>query len=86
MSDFQTLGINKKLIRGLNELGIVHPTEVQEQAIPFLVEDGSDFVCRAQTGDSPSVWIADIDGQNPRELTKGLDDLGADHPRWMPQI
>ena len=50
MSDFHTLGINKKLIRGLNEFGIYEPTEVQDQAIPFLVNDGGDFVCRAQTG------------------------------------
>ena len=25
------------------------------------------------------------DGSNPRELTKGLDNRGADHPRWVPQ-
>ncbi len=50
MSRFKELGINNKLIKGLNELGIHDPTEVQEKAIPFLVENGSDFVCRAQTG------------------------------------
>jgi len=41
--------------------------------------------CRAETGAVPDIWIADSDGRNPRLLTKGLDDAGADHPRWMPQ-
>ena len=50
MSTFKTLGISNKLIKGLDEIGIKEPTEVQEKAIPFLIEDGSDFVCRAQTG------------------------------------
>jgi len=40
--------------------------------------------CRAPTGDSPTLWMADADGQAARPLTKGWDDLGADHPRWMP--
>ena len=40
--------------------------------------------CRAPTGDSPSIWVADADGGNPRALTKGVDDQGADHPRWVP--
>lgn len=50
MSDFKTLGINKYLVQGLDELGIKQPTEVQEKAIPFLMKEGTDFVCRAQTG------------------------------------
>jgi len=25
------------------------------------------------------------DGTHPRELTRGLDNRGADHPRWLPQ-
>jgi Tol biopolymer transport system component len=48
--------------------------------------DGSQLLfCRAITGGSPAVWIADADGQNARELTKGLDEMGADHPRFLPQ-
>ncbi len=26
----------------------------------------------------------DADENNPRMLTNGLDDRGADHPRWIP--
>lgn len=40
--------------------------------------------CRAATGELPALWIMDSDGQNARELTRGLDGLGADHPRWLP--
>ena len=40
--------------------------------------------CRAETGDTPGIWIVDADGKNERLLTRGVDDLGADHPRWMP--
>ncbi len=50
MSDFKTLGVSNNLIKGLNEMGIKEPTEVQSKGIPMLMEDASDFVCRAQTG------------------------------------
>lgn len=50
MSTFQELGIRADLIQGLDELGIVTPTEVQEQAIPYLLENGGDLIAQAQTG------------------------------------
>jgi len=40
--------------------------------------------CRAATGDVPAVWVTDAEGRYPRRITKGRDDLGADHPRWLP--
>ena len=47
--------------------------------------DGTQMVfCRAETGGSPAVWVSDADGTNARMLARGLDDRGADHPRWMP--
>ncbi len=49
--------------------------------------DGKQIVfCRANTGQSPAIWVADSDGRNSRMLTKGLNDRGADHPRWVPQF
>ena len=42
--------------------------------------------CRAETGGPPALWVADADGQNQRQLTRGIDDRGADHPRWVPQV
>jgi len=47
--------------------------------------DGRQVVfCRAATGGVPAVWVMDADGSHARELTRGLGDRGADHPRWLP--
>lgn len=47
---FAELGIRHDLIRGLEELGITTPTEVQQKVIPFLLQEGADLVAQAQTG------------------------------------
>ncbi len=39
--------------------------------------------CRAKTGEPPAIWVMDADGKNPRKITHGLEDRGADHPRWL---
>ena len=47
--------------------------------------DGSRIVfCRAATGAAPAVWVMDADGGAAHEITRGVDDRGADHPRWLP--
>ncbi len=49
--------------------------------------DGKELLfCRAETGGSPSIWAAAADGSDPRPITGGLDDEGADHPRWLPPM
>jgi ATP-dependent RNA helicase DeaD len=50
LSDFRELGIPADLVKGLVELGIVTPTEVQARSIPFLMKNGGDFCAQAQTG------------------------------------
>jgi Tol biopolymer transport system component len=40
--------------------------------------------CRAATGAAPALWVMEDDGSNPRLITRGFDDKGADHPRWWP--
>ncbi|QTN31047.1 DEAD/DEAH box helicase [Akkermansiaceae bacterium] len=50
MSEFGKLGIPADLVKGLQEMGIVTPTEVQAKAIPFLMKNGGDFCAQAQTG------------------------------------
>ncbi|MBX3414288.1 MAG: PD40 domain-containing protein [Pirellulales bacterium] len=40
--------------------------------------------CRAATGELPAIWVADRDGGHARVMTRGIDELGADHPRWIP--
>jgi len=47
---FFDLGITKQLIKGLKELGIKTPTEIQEEAIPILLKNDTDLVGLAQTG------------------------------------
>ncbi len=39
--------------------------------------------CRAATGEAPSLWVMESDGRKPRRISAGLDDKGADHPRWL---
>lgn len=39
--------------------------------------------CRAATGETPSLWVMESDGKNPHQLTRGWQDLGADHPQWL---
>ena len=39
--------------------------------------------CRAKTGGPPAIWVMDADGKDPRLITRGVDNRGADHPRWF---
>jgi hypothetical protein len=46
--------------------------------------DGEHVVfCRAEVGKAPAIWVMDANGKNPRRITQGIDDRGADHPRWL---
>ena len=57
MSTFSALGIRKEYIQGLNELGIKIPSEIQENAIPILIKNNTDFVGLAQTGTGKTAYI-----------------------------
>ena len=54
----------------------------------FRASESSDgkwtVFCRAATGDVPAVWVMDAAGRCPRPITKGRDNRGVDHPRWLP--
>lgn len=39
--------------------------------------------CRAATGEAPAIWVMDQEGKNPRRITQGQGNRGADHPRWL---
>ena len=41
--------------------------------------------CRAATGEPPALWVMDSDGRNARRITRGLGNMGADQPRWLPE-
>ena len=47
---FEELGLKKEVLKSITKLGFESPTPIQEQAIPHLLQDESDFVGLAQTG------------------------------------
>ena len=50
MTDFSSLGISPKLLEAIQSLGFQSPTEVQQKAIPVLLQKQTDIVALAQTG------------------------------------
>ncbi|MCL5128597.1 MULTISPECIES: DEAD/DEAH box helicase [unclassified Algibacter] len=50
MSTFQELGLNEDLLKAITDLGFEKPSEVQEKAIPILLNSETDLVALAQTG------------------------------------
>lgn len=50
MNKFEQLGLSESLLRAILDLGFENPTEVQEKAIPLLLEQDTDMVALAQTG------------------------------------
>ena len=50
MTKFESLGLDKPLLDAITDLGFESPSEVQEKAIPLLLDDEIDLVALAQTG------------------------------------
>lgn len=50
MNTFTELGLNEDLLRAINDMGFETPSEIQQKAIPLLLEDNKDIVALAQTG------------------------------------
>ena len=50
MKKFEELGVSKNFVKGLDELGIITPTEIQNKVIPILINSNTDLVGQAQTG------------------------------------
>lgn len=50
MKDFKALGIKDTLIKGITELNILVPTEIQDKVIPLLLAGNTDLIGQAQTG------------------------------------
>ncbi|MEZ4788318.1 MAG: DEAD/DEAH box helicase [Flavobacterium haoranii] len=50
MNKFEQLGLNESLLLAIKDLGFENPSEVQEKAIPILLEQDTDIVALAQTG------------------------------------
>ncbi|GAA4817677.1 DEAD/DEAH box helicase [Litoribaculum gwangyangense] len=50
MNTFQDLGLNEDLLHAITDLGFTKPSEVQDKAIPILLNNETDLVALAQTG------------------------------------
>ena len=50
MSKFAKLGLEENLLKAIQDMGFETPSEVQEKAIPILLEKDTDIVSLAQTG------------------------------------
>lgn len=50
MGKFADLGVDKNIEKGLNEMGIIDPTDIQTEVIPILINKVTDLVGQAQTG------------------------------------
>ncbi len=50
MLSFSELGVGENVLKAITELGFVEPTPIQQQAIPQLMADETDFIGLAQTG------------------------------------
>ena len=75
MSTFQELGLNEDLLKAITDLGFTKPSEVQEKAIPLLLEEDKDLVALAQTGTGktaafgfPMLQKIDIDSRTTQGL------------------
>ena len=50
MNKFEVLGLNDALLKAIEDMGFESPSEVQEKAIPILLQEDTDMVALAQTG------------------------------------
>ena len=50
MNKFEQLGLNPAILKAIEDMGFESPSEVQEKAIPILLEKDTDMVALAQTG------------------------------------
>ncbi len=75
MSTFQELGLEDHLLQAVTDLGFETPSEVQEKAIPILLENETDLVGLAQTGTGktaafgfPMLQKIDVDSRTTQGL------------------
>lgn len=57
MKEFSELGVEKKIIKDLNEHVILNPTLVQEKSIPLVLK-GKDLLVQSETGSGKTIGFA----------------------------
>ena len=75
MKTFEELGVSPEIRRAIEEMGYASPMPVQEQVIPYLLEEGNDVVGLAQTGTGktaayglPLIQKTDVQNRIPQSL------------------
>ena len=75
MKTFEELGVSAEIRRAIEEMGYAYPMPVQEEVIPYLLEDGHDVVALAQTGTGktaafglPLIQKTDVSQHCPQSL------------------
>ncbi|SHH44650.1 DEAD/DEAH box helicase [Winogradskyella jejuensis] len=75
MSTFQELGLNEDLLNAITDMGFITPSDVQQQAIPLLLNEERDLVALAQTGTGktaafgfPMLQKIDVDSRTTQGL------------------
>jgi ATP-dependent RNA helicase DeaD len=75
MNKFEQLGLNESLLLAIKDLGFETPSEVQEKAIPLLLEKDTDIVALAQTGTGktaafgfPVIQLVDAENKDTQAL------------------
>ena len=59
MNLFEQLGLDEPILRAITDMGFETPSEIQQKAIPTLLEDDTDMVALAQTGTGKTgcLWL-----------------------------
>ena len=50
MANFKDIGVNKELLKSIQEMGFETPTPIQKESIPCLLTSRQDLISLAQTG------------------------------------
>ena len=75
MKTFEELGVSEEIRRAIEEMGYAYPMPVQEEVIPYLLENGHDVMALAQTGTGktaafglPLIQKTDVGDNRPQSL------------------
>jgi ATP-dependent RNA helicase DeaD len=55
LETFKQLGVKDHFIKALEEINVETPSDIQIKAIPFLLNQGTDFIGQAQTGTGKTI-------------------------------
>ena len=47
---FSEIGLNKNIQKAIADLGFDTPTPIQQESVPYLLENKNDLIALAQTG------------------------------------